>query len=279
MVMPSRHLEVPGGRLFVVDEGAGPPIVLLHAGVADLRAWDDVVPPLVAGGYRTVRFDARGYGRSITDDVEYSPRAEVLAVMDALGIGQAVLVGNSRGGALALDTAIEPSTSSRVVAVVGVAAGVRGFDGGGTPAELEIFKAYEKVDEAEPFDAVALTQFEVWVWGDGPGQPAGRAAASVRERLYEMSLPLNDPASVKGREIPLDPPANERLADLRCPVLMVVGALDFSDTVKSAEHLVAEAPNARMQVWDDVAHMIGMEQPDRLAAVIVEFVAPLERWA
>ena len=97
--------------------------------------------------------------------------------------------------------------------------------------------------------------------------------------VWEMDLPLNDPASVKGREIPLDPPANERLADLRCPVLMVVGALDFSDTVKSAEHLVAEAPNARMQVWDDVAHMIGMEQPDRLAAAIIEFVAPLDRWS
>jgi 3-oxoadipate enol-lactonase len=275
--MPSRHLEVPGGRLFVVDEGAGPPIVLLHAGVADLRAWDDVVPPLVAAGYRAVRFDARGYGRSTTDDVEFSPRAEVLTVMDALGIVRAVLVGNSRGGALALDTAIE--FPMRTVAVVGVAAGVRGFDGGGTPGELEIFEAYEKVDTAEPFDAVALTEFEVGVWGDGPGQPPGRAATSVRERLYEMDLPLNDPASVKGREIPLDPPANDRLADLRCPVLMVAGTMDFSDTVKTTEHLVGQVPDARMLVWEDVAHMIGMEQPDRLAAAIVEFVAPLDRWS
>jgi pimeloyl-ACP methyl ester carboxylesterase len=274
--MPSRHLEVPGGRLFVVDEGAGPPIVLLHAGVADLRAWDDVVPPLVAAGYRAVRFDGRGYGQSTTEDVEFSPRAEVLAVMDALGIGRAVLVGNSRGGALALDTAIEFPT--HIVAVVGVASGVRGFDGGGTPAEQQIFEAYEKVDTAEPFDAAALTEFEVGVWGDGPGQPAGRAAASVRERLYEMDLPLNDPASVKGREIPLDPPANDRLAELRCPVLMAAGTLDFSDTVKTAEHLVAEVPGARLLVWEDVAHMIGMEQPDRLATAIVEFVAPLERW-
>jgi pimeloyl-ACP methyl ester carboxylesterase len=275
--MSSRHVEVAGGRLFVVDEGSGPPIVLLHAGVADLRAWDDVVPPLVEAGYRAVRFDARGYGQSTTDDVEFSPRAEVLAVMDALGIGRAVLVGNSRGGALALDTAIE--FPSRVVAVVGVAAGVRGFDGGGTPAELEIFEAYEKVDTAQPFDAAALTAFEVGVWGDGPGQPPGRAAASVRERLHEMDLPLNDPASVKGHETSLQPAASDRLAELHCPVLMVVGTLDFSDTLKSAEHLVANAPNARLLVWDDVAHMIGMEQPERLAAAIVEFVAPLDRWA
>ena len=43
--------------------------------------------------------------------------------------------------------------------------------------------------------------------------------------------------------------------------------------------LEANAPNARAVVWPDVAHMIGMEQPERLAATIVEFLAPLERWS
>ena len=43
--------------------------------------------------------------------------------------------------------------------------------------------------------------------------------------------------------------------------------------------LEADAPNARALVWDDVAHMIGMEQPDRLAAAIAAFLAPLERWS
>ena len=111
--MSSRQVEVPGGRLSVRDEGAGPPIVLLHAGVADLRAWDDVVPPLIAAGYRAVRYDARGHGPSPTDDVAFSQRADLLAVLDALGIGRAALVGNSRGGMIALDTAIEAPGSGR----------------------------------------------------------------------------------------------------------------------------------------------------------------------
>ena len=126
-------VDVPGCRLFTVDEGDGPPIVLLHAGVADLRSWDALAPLLVAAGYRVVRYDARGFGRSPTEDVEFSHRADLLAVMDALGIGRAVLVGNSRGGMLAFDTAIE--SPERVVAVVGVAAGLGGFDGGSTPEE------------------------------------------------------------------------------------------------------------------------------------------------
>ena len=44
--MPMTIVDVPGGHLFAIDEGSGPPIVLLHAGVADLRAWDAMVEPL-----------------------------------------------------------------------------------------------------------------------------------------------------------------------------------------------------------------------------------------
>ena len=63
-----------------------------------------------------------------------------------------------------------------------------------------------------------------------------------------------------------------------CPVLMVAGGLDFGNTAWSAMRVASAAPNARAEVWPDVAHMIGMEQPDRLAAAIVAFLAPLERW-
>jgi 3-oxoadipate enol-lactonase len=275
--MPVHSVAVPGCRLQVVDDGAGPPIVLLHAGVADVRAWDGLVPPLVAAGYRVVRFDARGYGRSTTDDVAFSPRADLLAVMDALDVERAALVGNSRGGMIAFDTAIE--FPDRVVAVVGVGSGVGGYDGGSTPEEEEIERAYELVDSADPFDAAALTEFEVGVWGDGPGQPAGRLAADLRTLLYEMGLPLNEPDHVRGHEVRLDPPAAGRLGEIGCPVLAVAGTLDFSGVAETARMLETHAPHARALVWDDVAHMIGMEQPQRLAAAIVAFLAPLEPWS
>ena len=275
--MPVHAVDVPGSRLHVIDDGAGPPVVLLHAGVADLRAWDATVAPLVAAGYRAIRYDCRGYGRSTTTDIGFSPRADLLAVMDALDVRRAALVGNSRGGMIAFDTAIE--SPERVVAVVGVGAGLGGFDGGATPEETEINEAYERVDSADPFDAAALTDFEVGVWGDGPGQPVGRLAGEARTLLYEMGLPLNDPARVRGREIRLDPPAADRVAELRCPVLAVAGTLDFSEVVTTARMLEVAAPNARAVIWDDVAHMIGMEQPDRLAAEIATFLAPFRPWS
>jgi pimeloyl-ACP methyl ester carboxylesterase len=275
--MTTSHVDVPGCRLLVVDEGSGPPIVLLHAGIADLRAWDALVAPLAAAGYRVVRYDARGFGASTTADVEFSHRADLIAVMDALGIGRAALVGNSRGGMTAFDTAIE--SPARVVAVVGVGSGLGGFDGGSTPEEEAIAEAWERVDKADPFDAAALTEFEVGIWVEGPGQPAGRAPAAIRDLVYAMNLPLNEADHVGGREIKLDPPANDRLAELTCPVLAVAGTLDFSEVVEAARRLEAAAPNARALVWPDVAHMIGMEAPDRLAAAIIEFLAPLRPWA
>lgn len=275
--MTDHAIDVPGSRLNVVDDGAGPPIILLHAGVADLRAWDAMVTPLVAAGHRVIRYDARGYGRSATLDVEFSPRADLLAVMDTLGVRRAAMVGNSRGGMIAFDTAIE--SPDRVVAVVGVGAGVGGYDGGSTAEEAAIEEEYERVDSADPFDAIALTEFEVGVWGDGPGQPAGRLAADARTLLYQMGLPLNEPDHVRGREVRLAPPAADRIAELRCPVLTVAGTLDFSGVVTAARMLEADAPNARAVIWDDVAHMIGMEQPDRLAGEIVAFLAPLRPWS
>lgn len=275
--MTDHAIDVPGSRLNVVDDGAGPPIILLHAGVADLRAWDAMVTPLVAAGHRVIRYDARGYGRSATLDVEFSPRADLLAVMDTLGVRRAAMVGNSRGGMIAFDTAIE--SPDRVVAVVGVGAGVGGYDGGSTAEEAAIEEEYERVDSADPFDAIALTEFEVGVWGDGPGQPAGRLAADARTLLYQMGLPLNERDHVRGREVRLAPPAADRIAELRCPVLTVAGTLDFSGVVTAARMLEADAPNARAVIWDDVAHMIGMEQPDRLAGEIVAFLAPLRPWS
>jgi pimeloyl-ACP methyl ester carboxylesterase len=275
--MTTAHLEVPGGRLLVVDEGTGPPIVLLHAAVADLRAWDAMVAPLVAAGYRVVRFDARNFGDSSGEDVPFSNRADVIAVLDSLGIERAALVGNSRGGMTAIDTAIE--WPDRVVAVVGVGAGIGGFEGVPTPDELPIFEAYQAVDSADPFDADALTQFEGDVWLDGPGQKAGRVPPEIRTAFVAMAGPLNAPGHPRVREVPLEPAANDRLGELRCPVLFVAGELDFSDSVQAARRIEAAAPHGRALVWPDVAHMIGMEQPQRLAATIVEFLAPLDRWA
>jgi len=266
-------VEVPGGRLNVLDEGAGPPLVLVHAAIADLRSWDALVPHLVTAGYRVVRYDLRGFGASTTDDVEFSSRADALAVLDALGLERAVLVGNSAGGRIVLDTAIE--SPGRVVALVTVAGGIGGFDGGGTPEEIALFEASEALESADPPDPDAIAAMDLRIWVDGALQPAGRAPAWIRDAVREMDAALYAPDRVFGEPIPLEPPAAERLDALTMPILAVAGTLDPTTSVLTARHLEANAPNARAIVWHDVAHMIGMEVPERLAGTITAFVEPL----
>jgi len=178
--MPSltRAVAVPGGSLHTVVDGEGPPILLVHAGIVDLRAWDPLVPFLVDAGYRAVRYDTRAFGRSTTEDVDFSNRADLRAVLDAFGIGRAAFVGNSRGAMIALDTILE-----------------------------------------SPERAVAFA------------------------------------------------------------FLAVVGGLDTSDTQAAARRLEEAVPGARRVVIPDVAHMVGMEAPDRLADLIVDLLRPLGNWA
>jgi len=261
--MPSRTsaVPVPGGTL--------------HAGIVDLRAWDPLVPHLVEAGCRAVRYDARGFGRSTTEDVEYSNRADLRDVLDAFGIEKAAFVGNSRGAMIALDTILE--TPQRAVAFAWVGGGIGGFQGESTTEESAISERAEALERAG--DLEALADLEARIWVDGIGQPAGRAPHGIREAVREMNLSLLRPDRVMGRPIVLDPPANERLGEVRIPVLAVVGALDTTVTRAAAQRLEEAVTGARRVVLPDVAHMVGMEVPERLAGLIVELVRPLGTWA
>jgi 3-oxoadipate enol-lactonase len=269
-------IDVPGGRLKVVAEGDGPPIVLVHSAVVDMRSWDAVVPRLVGAGHRVINYDTRGYGESTTDDVAFSNRADLLAVLDAAGARQAAVIGNSRGAMIALDTLLE--SPGRFVAFAWIGGGIGGYEGGEpNPAELATFEeadGYESAGNTE-----ALLDLELRVWLDGVGQPPTRVPADLREAFLRMDRPLLEPGHAFGKPIPLEPNAAGPLGEIRIPTLVVVGALDTSGTRASAAHLAESVPGTRFVTFPDVAHMVGMEAPDRLADLIVELLAPLRRWS
>jgi 3-oxoadipate enol-lactonase len=268
-------IDVPGGRLAAEDEGDGPPIVLVHSAIVNRRSWDALTPLLVAAGYRAIRYDMRGWGESTAEAVEYSPRADLLAVMDARGIERAAAVGNSWGAIQVLDTVLE--SPDRFVGFAWLGGGVGGFEGGNNPQEQELLNAEDKAEEEGQADLAA--DLDVRIWVDGVGQPPTRVPAAVRDAVRAMDREILEPGREYGTNTPLEPRANERLGDLAVPTLVVIGALDVSGTRKAARRLAEAAPNARLEEWPDVAHMIGMEQPDRLAALLVEFLAPLPRWS
>ncbi|MGI8517023.1 MAG: alpha/beta fold hydrolase [Acidimicrobiia bacterium] len=240
--------------------------MLLHAGIADSRAWDRLASLLADAGYRVVRYDRRGYGKTVTENVEFSDTTDLLAVFGALGIGRAALVGNSMGGRIALDAAIE--SPDRVVAVIGVGAGLGGFDGDSTAAELVAFENMEALEErleksSDDLEVLqALIDLDVTFWVDGPGQRTDRVATAIRDLVRNMDSNHYDANRVQARPIRLQPPASERLHELTQPVLAVAGSLDATEVAQTAEHLAANAANATAIIWKDVAHMIGLEVPD-----------------
>ncbi|NJD27161.1 MAG: alpha/beta hydrolase [Chloroflexi bacterium] len=275
MVTTSHTIDVPGGRLVYEDEGSGPPILLVHSALVNRRSWDDVTPLLLEAGYRVIRHDMRGFGESTAEDVEFSPRDDIRAVLDAAGAGRAAVVGNSMGGMHALDAVVE--TPDRFAALVWVCGGISGFEVPNTPEEDAIEAEMEAANAAGDADAEAWVDVRLWV--DGIGQPPTRVPASLRQAVFETDRLLVRADRVFGRRIPLDPPANDRLATVRTPTLVVLGALDAPSAHASAARLASAVPGARQVTVPDVAHLVGMEAPDRLAELIVEFLAPLPRWS
>ncbi|MBA2631429.1 MAG: alpha/beta hydrolase [Chloroflexi bacterium] len=261
----SGTLETNGARIYYEVEGSGPPVVLIHAGVANLRMWDDQVPVL-RDAYRVIRYDTRGFGRTETDAVEFSNRADIAALLDHLGEDSAHVVGFSRAGQIALDFAIE--YPARVRSVVVGAGGISGYESPDDAPAAE-FEAAEKMEEAK--DWAGLAEWEAAYWADGPGQHADRVPI-VHARVHDWVLENYLAEKVEGKPQVLDPPAAGRLGELNVSLLVLIGTLDEPGTQESMRHLADAVPGARLEVFEGVAHMINLEQPERFNALLREFL-------
>ena len=265
MTTETGFLDTNGARIYYEATGSGPAAVLIHAGVANLRMWDEQVAAL-SDAYRVITYDTRGYGRTSTDAVEFSNRADIAAVLDHLGEQQAHVVGLSRGGQIALDFTLEFPDRVRTLTVA--AGGVGGYE---SPDEgpSDLWDAPDAMLTAKNWEG--LSEWEAAFWADGPGQSADRVPA-VRARVHEWVLANYRAEKEEGQPQPLDPPADKRLGDLRAPLLVMLGTLDEGGTSESMRHLAASVPGARLEEFE-AAHMINLEHPERFNALLREHFA------
>ena len=266
MTHETGFVETNGARIHYEVAGNGEPVLMVHAGVANLRMWDAQAAAL-RDAYRVIRHDTRGFGRTVTDAVEYSNRADIAAVLDHVGERSAHLVGLSRGAQIGLDFALE--FPDRVRSVVFSGGGVGGYD---APEESDpsVWEEPERLQEAKDWDA--LSEWETRFWVDGPGQPVGRADPAVRELVHGWILETYRAEKEEGTPQPLSPPANERLADLRAPLLVMVGDLDEVETQAHCRYLASVVPDARLEVFEGAAHMVNLEQPERFNQLLRDFL-------
>jgi 3-oxoadipate enol-lactonase len=256
--------EVNGARIAYDVVGSGPPVLLLHAGIGDRRMWDAQVPAF-AEHFTVIRFDARGFGETRKPDAPFAPYADAIGLLDHLGISRAHFVGVSMGSQTAIEAAI--AAPERVSALVAVAART------GTPVSRALRAGWERVDELyEAGDIAGAVEYELRMWVDGPDRSPDAVDPEMRERVREMNGALFTRDDVDGEELPLDPPAAERLAEISAPTLILYGDKDVIDVRQAAGPLAAAIPGARLAVIPDAAHLPQMERPELFNEIVLGFL-------
>lgn len=250
--------------------GEGPGVALLHSTVCDSRMWDSEFEAL-AGRYRVLRYDFRGFGRSPLPSEPWSSVDDLRALLDDAGIERPALAGLSGGAATALDFAL--ADPGRVRGLVLAAPAIGGLD---WSEEVRRFGEQEN-ELLDVGDLDGAVELNLRMWVDGPLRgpdavdPAVRAkVGEMQRRAFEVQL-----ASEPGEHRRLQPPAIERLEDVSAPTLVIVGDADVPDVLERADLLARRIPGARQVVVPGVAHMVNLKRPDDFIRLVLDFLDSL----
>ncbi|MFJ2354750.1 alpha/beta fold hydrolase [Frigoribacterium sp. NPDC087798] len=257
--------------------GDGPTVVLLHAGVADRRSWTGVADELAADGLDLVAHDRRGFGESPASaaDGDATHLADLVELLDRLGVGRAFVVGNSMGGALALDLAV--TAPERVAGVLLIGAAVSGMTDDDTPFDWTPDPAsgplMEALDEASGSgDVEAQVRLLAHLWLDGPAAQSGRVTGAPRELFERMNARILEVAAPDGAgDAGLD--TWSCLGEVATPVLATWGELDIPADEPFYAETARRLGRGPGRVLPDVAHLPGLERPGLVADLVREVVA------
>ena len=239
------YVEHDGARIWYAAFGDGPPVLLLHGGLGHSGNWGYQLASLLAAGYRTIVIDSRGHGRSTRDASPYSYElmaGDVHAVMDALRISRAALVGWSDGACTAI--VLARAAPERVAGVLFFGcnmdpSGTRGVDAP-DPVVDRCFARHRQdyVELSATPDA-----FESFV-----------AAVSEMQRTQPNYTPGD-------------------LTDVRVPVLIAHAEHDEFIRRDHAEYLARAIPGAELVILPGVSHFAPLQRPQTFDALLRTFLA------
>jgi len=260
--------EINGAQIYYETTGEGTPLVMIHAGVADSRQWNNEFA-YFAQSYRALRYDMRGYGKSEPVDGEFSHLGDLISLLDHLEIREPIiLMGCSMGGGIAMDFVLkEPS---RVKTLIMVGSGPSGL-------ELDVptppkFAEAEKAYHAGDLDL--LTEIETQIWFDGMNRTPEQVDPAMRRLAYEMNhnaLALE--ARKLGNRMPDSPsPAAHRLAEINIPILVIAGEHDTPYILAAADVMEKQIRSARKVIIEDAAHLPNMDHPEIFQKIVKSFL-------
>jgi len=269
---------IDGHKIAQKRAGDGPPVVLIHGTPAFSYLWRNVAPALVEAGHEVLVYDLLGYGRSerphdpATDTSVSAQVPLLLKLLDHWGLQKVHLVGTDIGGAIAMHLGIfhpERLLSLTVTDTVSFdswpSARTRQQIAGGLDRLL-----------ATP-DAAHRAHFAEWLRSAVHQQDRFEADA-LSAYLDQIAGPVGQASLVQHQIRHYDPVHTQmltpRLADLgRLPVQILWGANDAWQVVDWAHRLHAEIPGSRLTVLPACGHFAMEDQPERIAAEILDFIA------
>jgi pimeloyl-ACP methyl ester carboxylesterase len=271
-----RWVTVAGKPVNVIDMGQGDPIVFIHGLSGAWVNWLENLPHF-ARDHRVIAMDLPGFGQSPMPAGKISIPGYgriVDELLDTLGIQRAVIVGNSMGGFIGAEIAIQFSTRVEKLVLISAA---------GISIEHQ---------RNEPVLRVLEILDDILILGGGwAATKSAGLAGRPRARRQIMKLVAYDaeklPAAliaeqVKGSGKPgfvpaldalTDYPIRDRLSAIECPVLVVWGAKDRLVPVRDAYTFGELIPNARVVVWPDTGHVAMLERPSGFNALVDAFLA------
>jgi pimeloyl-ACP methyl ester carboxylesterase len=261
------YAEVAGARIRFVEQGEGPPVVLVHGFASALETWRGVAAEL-AKKHRVVALDLKGFGWSSRPDGDYSPQAEaqlVLALMDQRNIHQAAVVAHSWGSSVALAMAI--AAPERVTRLALYDAWVYEEQlpttflwaraSGVGEALFDLFYAERPDDKiARAFYDPRKYVTEKFVEDveralDRPGTTAAALAAVRQQRYAEMQ---------------------KQYAGVKQPVLLLWGREDEVTLLTYGERLARDLPHAHLVVYPRCGHFPMIEAAGPSTEELVKFL-------
>jgi pimeloyl-ACP methyl ester carboxylesterase len=260
----SRFLDRPGGRIAYDVTGDGP-LVVCVPGMGDLRSsYRFLAPALVDAGYRVATMDLRGHGDSDATFEAYDDVAagtDMIALVQALGGGPAVLVGNSMGAGAATWAAAEAPDLASALVLVGPF--VRN-----APVGRGAMLAF-RLALLRPWGPAAWSAWYARAFTGRKPADLDAQRAKIRESLRRPGHWKAFAATSHTSHAPVE----ARLAEVRKPALVVMGDgdPDFTDPTAEAA-LVAERLDGRVVMVPGAGHYPHAESPEVVIPAVVDFL-------
>lgn len=249
------------------DQGTGPAVIFLHAFPLNQSMWNDQTSAL-SNRYRTITMDLRGFGGSDAPQGPYlmdQMAADVRALITALNIEQAVLVGLSMGGYISLAFCRDYPDAIRAMVLADTRAGAD------TPEARD--RRLKSAVKAETDGAAAIAAEVV---PSLLGRTSLESRPAVVERVRDM-IEANSPVGIAGAQRGMAERVDSTtvVAAINFPVMVIVGAEDTLTPISEAEKLRDSIPGARLTIIEQAGHLSNVERPEEFNTVLKQFIDSL----